>query len=55
MSTQANTSNKPSSFFRMSETPKDQCNQPAYLFWKLQSKITKLDYRLNRLKRHPKA
>ena len=55
MSTQATTSNKPSSFFRIGETPKVQCNQAAYLFWKLQSKITKLDYRLTRLKRHPKA
>ncbi len=26
------------------------CQQPAYLFWKLQSKVTKLNQRLNKLR-----
>jgi len=34
--------------FEVGHPPKDQCDYPAYLFWKLQSQLTKLDYRLNR-------
>ncbi|MEA3405564.1 MAG: hypothetical protein U9R28_07490 [Pseudomonadota bacterium] len=49
MNAQANPTKKPHPIFQVGETPKEQCDYPAYLFWKLQSQLTKLDYRLNRL------
>jgi len=38
--------------FKIRNTTKQQCDYPAYLFWKLQCQLTKLNYRLNRTKRH---
>ncbi len=40
--------------FKIGKTNKARCDYPGYLFWKLQSQLTKLNFRLTRSK-HIKA
>ena len=58
-----NSANKPKPINPLTRSPakrhslwpagdKASCDYPAYLFWKLQSHLTKLNNRLNKSKRH---